>query len=185
MEHIMEQFANHEQQSIYYDSQLHLIKAYYHKESSQLTPSRTRKRSMQELAARKYCWDWLLRLGITMQLIVSAEDYHNAYSIFISWPLFYSVVFIWRMTIMNGRPNLPYVSLRPHIVIPDDAAIIQACKQRDLLRIKNLLSELRAHVNSVTRENLTLLRVSYESLKDEIYAKKNTSLPFAAVPLNS
>jgi len=104
-------------------------------------------------------WKWLLFLGITMRLIISKDNCQKAYSLFFRWPVFYNMVLVWRMSILQSWPRVPYVSLKPLRTIPDNAAIIKACKENDIALIRKLLSNSQAHVNDVTSENLTPLRV--------------------------
>lgn len=115
----------------------------------------------QPITAEVHCWNWLFSLGISLQLVASPGEFCTISSILLRWELFFNMVLILRMRILRGWPSRFYFELRPRTEIPLDSAIIKACQENDLSCARKLLSESRAHMNDVTSDNLTPLRVSH------------------------
>ena len=147
----------------FYDSRLELLEAYarnHELRALRALSERCPAHLDQQMAARIHCCNWILSLGISLCLIVSGNEYRTIYNVMFRWPLFYSMVLVWRMSMIRGWPSGLYISIRPRTEIPSDSAIIKACQENDVKCIQNLLSNSQADVNDVTPDNLTPLRVS-------------------------
>lgn len=119
-------------------------------------------RQSQTSEAKVQVCHWLLRLGITLRLITTGDyssDEANSYSLLISWPLCCSMVLVWRMSIVQGRPRFASLSLKPKTVVPEESDIIQSCKKNDIARMRQIFQKRQADPASYTPDNLTLLRV--------------------------
>lgn len=103
---------------------------------------------------------WIFCLGISLQFIALPGNSHAVYTLFLHLPLFFNMILISRVRIIQGWPKI-YIKLRSRNEIPSNSAIIRACQENDLDCIKKILCESPSHVNDVTSDNLTLLRVSF------------------------
>ena len=64
-----------------------------------------------------------------------------------------------QVRLLNGLPSFPKVGLRPQNVIPCESKIVQACKEGDIHKIREILVARQAHPNDRTPEDLTVFRV--------------------------
>ncbi|KAH8780492.1 ankyrin repeat-containing domain protein [Hyaloscypha finlandica] len=153
-----EHFSERDQKLSRHESRLGLLESYMGEYELRARFRRSPAHLDQQLVARIHYCNWMLSLGITLRLIVSSDNCRTIYGLMFRWPLFYSLVLVWRVRIMRGWPMALYISLRPKREIPSDSAIIKACLENDVKCIQRLFSESLAHVTDVTSNNLTLLR---------------------------
>ncbi|KAF4632133.1 hypothetical protein G7Y89_g5994 [Cudoniella acicularis] len=102
-------------------------------------------------------WTWLLYLGVTMKLIYLNCDGKKKSTLSIRWPLFATMLLVWRVNISLNWHRQYYFSLKALRIIPENALVIQACKENNMRLIRQLFSDSEAHVNDITSNNLTLL----------------------------
>jgi hypothetical protein len=68
---------------------------------------------------------------------------------------------MWRMKILPTGPCWPHVTFPVQNIVPEDSAVVRACRIGDLSTVQQLLSQGKAHPNDTTSENLTILRVRH------------------------
>jgi hypothetical protein len=113
------------------------------------------------LAARTYHSNWTTRyLGMSVQVVVSKDRKRNIYSVLLHWPLLWALAVMLRLTFPRPWPACHFSILRPIRTISKDAAIIKACVENSITRIRELLTSGEAHVTDRTEDNSTLLEVS-------------------------
>ena len=116
----------------------------------------------RRLISQKYEWKWLRKfVGLHASLVILKDEKGGTSRLFLRLPTSWTRLLMLRMKILPTGPCWPRVTFPVQNVVPEDSAIVRACRIGDLSTVQQLLSQGKAHPNDTTSENLTILRVGH------------------------